>query len=112
MKNIDPTKSITDVVIFDGASNLQLGGDILNIYYPKLTVMNWVEHTISILLNDFSKIPVVNQMVQDHNAVYNLFGSGIYHKPHSIFNQNIMDFIILMLACSVGEILEWSDISW
>ena len=34
--------------------------------------------------NDVSKIPVFNQMIRAHKEIYNLFGSGIYHKPHSI----------------------------
>ena len=46
--------------MFDGDSNFQLGDDILNIYYPKLTVMRGVEHTVSIFFNDTKKIPIVN----------------------------------------------------
>ena len=92
--------------MFDGDSNVHLGGNILKNHYQKLFIMSGFEHTVYRFVNDVSKIPVVNQMIQDHNAIYNLFGSGIYQKPHSIFNQNIINFIILMLACSVGEILE------
>ena len=36
MKTIYQDKSITDVVIFDGDSNVQLGGDTLKINYQKL----------------------------------------------------------------------------
>ena len=54
--------------------------------------MRGVEHTVSIFFNDVSKIPVVNQMITDHKAVYNLFGSGIYHKPHSVFKSKIFEF--------------------
>ena len=73
--------------MFDGASNVQLAGELLQIRYPKITVMCGVEHTVSLFLNDVSKIPVVNQMIRSHKAIYNLFGSGIYHKPHSIFKS-------------------------
>ena len=52
IKIIDPDKSITDVVIFYGALNVQLGGDILKIHYPTLNVMHVVEHTVSIFLDD------------------------------------------------------------
>ena len=101
MRKIDPHKSITDVVMFDGASNVQLAGELLKIHYPKITVMRGVEHTVSLFFNDVSKIPVVNQMIKAHKAIYNLFGSGIYHKPHSVFkskayelqNSNIVLFI-------------------
>ena len=30
---------ITDIIMFEGASNVRLSGDPLNIYYPKLTIM-------------------------------------------------------------------------
>ena len=71
--------------MFDGASNVQLGGKRLKVHYPKLTVMRGVEHTVSLFFNGVSNIPTVNQMIYDHKMVYNIFGSGIYHKPHSIF---------------------------
>ena len=78
-KRIDPHKSIIDVIMFDGASNDQLAGELLQIRYPKITVMRGVEHTVSLFFNDVSKIPVFNQMITAHKAIYNLFGSGIYH---------------------------------
>ena len=71
--------------MFDGASNVQLAGELLKTHYPKISVMRGVEHTLYLFFNDVSKIPVVNQMITAHKAIYNLFGSGIYHKPHSIF---------------------------
>ena len=46
-KIIDPRKSIIDVIMFDGASNVQLAGELLQIRYPKITVMRGVEHTVS-----------------------------------------------------------------
>ena len=91
-KIIDPHKSITDVIMFDGASNVQLAGELLKIRYPKITVMCGVEHTVSLFFNDVSKIPVVNQMISAHKAIYNLFGSGIYHKPHYIFKSKSYEF--------------------
>ena len=57
-----------------------------------LTVMSGVEHTVSLLFNDVSKIPIVNQMISSHKMIYNIFGSGIYHKPHSIFKSKSQDF--------------------
>ena len=73
--------------MFDVASNFQLSGELLQIRYPKISVVRGVEHTVSLFFNDFSKIQVVNQMIIAHKAIYNLFGSGIYHKPHSIFKS-------------------------
>ena len=38
--------------MFDGDSNIKLGGDLLNIDYPKLTLMRGFEHTDPLLFND------------------------------------------------------------
>ena len=92
IERIDPHKSIKDDVMFDGASNVQLAGELLKIHYPKITIIRGVEHTVSLFFNDVFKIPVVNQMVTAHKAMYNLFGSGIYHKPHSIFKSKSYEF--------------------
>ena len=35
---------------------------------------------------------VVNQIITAHKAIYNLFGSGIYNKPHSIFKSKSYEF--------------------
>ena len=78
--------------MFDGASNVQLAGELLKILYPKISVMRGVEHTLLLFLNDVSKIPVVNQMITAHKAKYNLFGSGTYHKHHSIFKSKLYEF--------------------
>ena len=72
-KIIDPHESIIDVIMFDGASNVQLDGELLQIRYPKITVMRGVEHTVSLFYNDVSKIPVVNQMITAHKEIYNLY---------------------------------------
>ena len=71
--------------MFDGASNMQLGGKILKVRYPKLTGMRGGEYTVQLFYNDVSKIPIVNQIISAHKMIYKVFGSGIYHKPHYIF---------------------------
>ena len=69
MKETDPRKNLTDVIMFDGASNVQLGGRLLKVHDPKLTVMRGVEHTVSLFFNDVSKIPIVNQIMSTHNMI-------------------------------------------
>ena len=103
--------SIIDVIMFDGASNVQLAGELLQILYPKITVMRGLEHTVSLFFNDVSKIPVVNQMITAHKAIYNLFGSVIYYKNHVYSNQNHMSFTIGTLDYSVEIIPGWLVIS-
>ena len=89
---IYPHYSIIDVFMFDGASNVQLAGELLKNRYPKVSVMRGVEHAVSLFFNDVYKIPVVNQMITAYKAIYNLFGSGIYHKHHSIFKSESYEF--------------------
>ena len=78
--------------MFGGGSNVQLGGNLLKVHYPKLTVMHVVEHTVLLFFNDVSKISIENQMISAHKMIYNIFGSGIYHKPNSIFKSKSQDF--------------------
>ena len=73
--------------MFDGASNVQLAGELLKIHYPKNSVMRGFEHTVAFFFSDVSKILVFNQMITAHKEIYNLFGSGIYQKPHYIFKS-------------------------
>ena len=62
------------------------------IRYPNISVMRGVEHTVSLFFNDVSKIPVLNQIITGHREIYNLFGSGIHHKSHSIFKSKSYEF--------------------
>ena len=68
--------------MFDGASNFQLLGRIFKVYYPKFTFMRGVEHTLSLFFNEISKTPIVHQIISSQKMIYNIFGSGIYNKPH------------------------------
>ena len=52
IRKINPHKSITDIVIFYGASNFQLAGELLKIHYQNISVMRGVEHTVSLFFND------------------------------------------------------------
>ena len=85
MRKIDPHKSITDIVMFDGSSKMQLAGALLKSNYPNISVMRAVQYIISLFLIDVSIITVVNHMITANKSVYNLFVSGIYHKPHCRF---------------------------
>ena len=97
--------------MFDGAFNVQLEGRLLNVHYPQLTVIRGVEHKVSLFFNDGSKIPIVNQIISAHKMIYNMFSSGIYNKPNSIFKYKYQVFKIETLVYLVEMRLEWMDIS-
>ena len=65
--------------------------------------MRGVEHTVYLFFNDVSKIPVVNQMITSHKAIYKLFGSGVYHKPHFIFKSKSYEFHNRNIGLSSGN---------
>ena len=92
MREIDPGKKLPDILMFDCASNVKLGGNLLKVHYPKLTVIRGVEHTVSLFFNDVSKIPILNQIISAHKMIYIIFSSGIYHNPHSIFKYKSQEF--------------------
>ena len=73
--------------MFDRSSNVQLGGDIMKLYYTKLNLMCGVEHSVSLFFNYVSKLQITNQMIRTHKEIYNLFGYGMYHKLHYIFKS-------------------------
>ena len=54
--------------------------------------MRGVEHTVLLFFNNVSKISIVHQMISSHKMIYNIFGSGIYHKPHSVLKSQSQEF--------------------
>ena len=103
MKSIDPGKKLTFIVMFDGASNVQLGGRLLKVNYPKFTVIRGVERTVLLFFNDVSKITVLNQIISAHKMMYNFFGSSIYHTPHSIFKSKSQEFHNRNIGLFIGN---------
>ena len=89
---IDASKNLTDIVMFDGYLNVQLEGRLFKVQHPKFKVMHCVEHTALLFFNYVSKIPIVNLMISSHKIIYNIFGSGKYYKPHSIFKSKSKEF--------------------
>ena len=78
--------------MFDGALSVQLVDEPLKMRYPKASVMRGGEHTVSLFFKDLSKIAVVNQVITALKAIYNLFASGIYFKPHFKFKSKSWEF--------------------
>ena len=87
MKEIDPAKTLSYIVTFDGDFNVQLAGRLLKVHYPKLTFMRGVEHTVSLFFNCVSKKFILNQIISAHRMIYDIFGYGIYHNTCSILKS-------------------------
>ena len=85
---------------------MQLAGIILKVHYPKMAVICGVEHTMLLFFNDFSNIPIVNQMISDNNMICNFLVLIPY------LNQNLKIFTIETLVYLVEMTLKRLDISW
>ena len=97
MREIDP-KKIIDIVMFGGALNVQLGGNLLKVHYPNLTVMRGVEHTVSLFFNDVSKITIVNQIISAHTMIYNILVMVYITSLIPYLNPNLKSFTIETLV--------------
>ena len=79
---------IVDLVFFDGASNVQNAGQILQAFNPRITVGHGAEHVVSLFFSDvYNKVPQFKQLSEFCKKVRNIFGS-VRHIPKAIFEQH------------------------
>ena len=79
---------IVDLVFFDGASNVQNAGKILQAFNPRITVGHGAEHVVSLFFSDVNhKIPEFQKMSEFGKKVRNIFGS-VRHIPKAIFETH------------------------
>ena len=50
MEDIDPKKECFDMVVFDGAANVQKAGWVISVRFPKVIVCKGTEHVGSLFL--------------------------------------------------------------
>lgn len=81
-----------DLLIFDGASNVQKAGAILEARYPRITVLHGAEHVVSLFFSDILKTPELKGMVTIYKKIYRVFGSGAMHQPYALFQKKSKDF--------------------
>lgn len=114
MESMDQLKDKVDILFFDGGSNFQLAGRIIQARFPRVTVVHGLEHVLSLVFEDIAKIPVVKvshcisvrlenvflkcteiltyhvlfqQLILQVKRLYRCFGSGSNHKPYAFFNS-------------------------
>ncbi len=77
-----------DLLLFDGASNVQNAVKLASITYPCITVVHGAEHVVSLFFKDiFTKISVFQCLSQFSKRCRNIFGST-RHGPHAIFKKH------------------------
>ena len=77
----------TDVVFFDGASNVQKAGQVLQVTYPRIEVLHGAEHVVSLFFNDLFNFPEFKALYSIAQRTYRIFGSGSRHGAHAIFQK-------------------------
>jgi hypothetical protein len=104
---------VVDLLLFDGASNVQNAAKLVSITYPCITVVHGAEHVVSLFFKDiFTKIPVIQRSSQFLKQCRNIFGST-HHGPHAIFKKHstmhndgiYIGFIKISECCMAGELI-------
>ncbi len=60
MKEIDPNKEFIDLVVFDGAANIQKVAQLLEEHYPRVTVQTCIEHTVALIVGHLYSAGPIN----------------------------------------------------
>ncbi len=82
------SRRVVDLLLFDGASNVQNAAKLVSITYPRITVAHGAEHVASLFFKDiFTKMPVFQCLSQFPKRCRNIFGST-RHGPHAIFKKH------------------------
>ena len=81
----------TDLIIFDGASNVQKAGGRLEARFPHVSVLHGAEHVISLFYHDIFKLRQFEMLKNINRLIYRCFGSGSMHSPYAIFSKHCRD---------------------
>jgi hypothetical protein len=81
-------QGVVDLLLIDGASNVQNAAKLVSITYPHITVVHGAEHVVSLFFKEiFIKMPVFQSLSQFLKQCRNIFGST-HHGPHAIFKKH------------------------
>ena len=81
----------TDLIIFDGAANVQKAGLLVETRYPHVSVIHGAEHVISLFYSDIFRLPEFDVLKRLNQYIYRFFGSGAMHSPYAIFSKHARD---------------------
>ena len=59
MRDLDLKKDRMDILFFNGGSNMQLAGRIIEAEFSRVTVVHGHEHVLSLVFEDIGTIPIV-----------------------------------------------------
>ena len=84
---LDPRGTHLNAVLFDGASNVQKAGRVIEARYPQVSVLHGIEHVVSLFFSDVCRLPFVKFLILQYRRVYRVFGSGAMHGPYAMFQS-------------------------
>ena len=91
MDGLDPTKELFDLVNFDGATVVQVAGEILEIDRPNLMSMLCCLHGGNTCFSDIGKLDFMKELVRESKLVHRVFG-GKFHHCYAFFQKSVKDF--------------------
>jgi hypothetical protein len=91
---LDVLKDMADVVFFDGGSNFQLAGRIIRARFPRITVVHGLEHVLSLVFVDISKIPVI------HVSYFVLYFDWLFSQ-HKFLAPQYTDTFLLQIYSAI-----------
>ena len=90
---LDPRSTRIDCVFFDGASNVQKAGRLLQAKYPRIHVQTCAAHSVSLFFSDIcNKLWQIRLLLVNYRRLYRLFGSGAMHAPYALFCSQSKNF--------------------
>ena len=76
IKELDPLGVHLNAMLFDGASNVQKAGRVIEAKYPQVSVLHGIEHVISLFFGDVARLSFLQFLIVNYRRVYRVFGSG------------------------------------
>ena len=89
---LDPKGVHLNAVLFDGASNVQKAGRVIEAKYPQVSVLHGIEHVVSLFFADVARLPFLQFLILNYRRLYRVFGSGSMHGPYAIFQKQALTF--------------------
>jgi hypothetical protein len=86
--NKNKNRGIVDIVFFDGASNVQNAGVILQTMNPRITLCHGAEHVVSLFFSDvYRKVMQFHTLSNFCKQCRNIWGA-VRHAPSAIFKHH------------------------
>ena len=87
MAQVPGYKHVFDLAFFDGASNVQKAGELLEIYFPRMSTIHGSEHVLSLFCQDLLRNTNLKILLRIYWIVYSVFGSGQHHMSYALFSD-------------------------